>query len=47
MRILSGYNFLFVGTDRPCRLGVNCALFSGASGFECNRGVPDIVINIY
>jgi len=27
--------------------GGNRALFSEASGFKCNRGVPDILINIY
>ena len=45
MRILPGCTFLFVGTDRLCRLGDNRALFSGTSGFECNRRVPDIPIN--
>jgi len=42
MRIFSKCTFLFVGTDRPCRLGEeqwgNPALFSGVSGFKFNRG---------
>ena len=40
MVIISGSIFLFVGTDRPCRLASNPALYSGAFG-SVGTGYPN------